>query len=668
MPSQPYMYEPPQRFSATSDTLYGFDPKAVTKASRMPPKKPPPKKQDGPLIDFNRHPDSYLVTPYQSNVRPFNPRTKVVIKWVRWGQLAVRILQLIGAIGLLICVICIKGTQDTEGWIIRVPAACDILCSLYAIYHLVRPARSRTASSSASYHFFTLIIDTGLIPFYVFTAMLAKTNLSEAPGTEGRWRSFFKADESTNKILTSTWLTSVTVGGLHLVSIGVGLYLVLVFRKISRLPPDMNPLEDNLTSRRSTKHKHKTSSLSEITAPPEKRFSDMSGSTCVSSPSRSSHAQDEPLIRDVRTIPFAQSRRNSDCNYNPHNPRSARESRTYLPDQVYQQPRSSRTSRTNVHSRTGSMSPTKLELKDLPIKLSTKSLGGYDSMSPSSSPDRSPVRSARSMKRQSMKSDNWFVHPEAEAASDEDDEPTAAHPLVRRYSFERDDDITLYADIVNNSGPLSPLSDGEQTGHLRPEPLRMNPPTPSPKPTHTPPPPMPFQSNVGSISSEHSSGIGRALTINSSVTRTTDAWGYFPGQHAGAPVVEPAGTHSNFSSPSRSPTRNGGGKRYYGDLRAAQEGIAGRYQQKHNADLLGARLGANGGGTTKRLMGRSPERPAYARVESSPRVVSRSGVDVDGADGNNGDLGLMRGRVVSGKMAEEGLVGVVTRRKVSGMA
>ncbi|KAF4302014.1 hypothetical protein GTA08_BOTSDO10321 [Botryosphaeria dothidea] len=630
MPSQPYMYEPPQRFSATSDTLYGFDPKA-----------------DGPLMDFNRHPDSYLVTPYQSNARPFNPRTKVVIKWVRWGQLAVRILQLIGAIGLLICVICIKGTQDTEGWIIRVPAAFDILCCLYAIYHLVRPARSRTASSSASYHFFTLIIDTGLIPFYVFTAMLAKTNLSEAPGTEGRWRSFFNADESTNKILSSTWLTSVTVGGLHLVSIGVGLYLVLVFRKISRLPPDMNPLEDNLTSRRSTKHKHKTSSLSEITAPPEKRFSDMSG--------RPYHLHS---LGGTLTATTILTTRAPPVN---HAPTFQTRSTSSL---VQTAP-----SRTNVYSRTGSMSPTKLELKDLPIKLSTKSLGGYDSMSPSSSPDRSPVRSARSMKRQSMKSDNWFVHPEAEAASDEDDEPTAAHPLVRRYSFERDDDIALYADIVNNSGPLSPLSDGEQTGHLRPEPLRMNPPTPSPKPTHTPPPPMPFQSTVGSISSEHSSGIGRALTINSSVTRTTDAWGYFPGQHAGAPVVEPAGTHSNFSSPSRSPTRNGGGKRYYGDLRAAQEGIAGRYQQKHNnADLLGARLGANGGGTTKRSMGRSPERPAYARVESSPRVVSRSGVDVDGADGNNGDLGLMRGRVVSGKMAEEGLVGVVTRRKVSGMA
>ncbi|EKG14208.1 hypothetical protein MPH_08583 [Macrophomina phaseolina MS6] len=662
MPSQPYMYEPPQRFSATSDTLYGFDPKAVTKASRMPPKRPPPKQQDGPLIDFNKHPDSYLVTPYQSNVKPFNPRTKVAIKWVRVAQLTLRILQLIGAVGLLICVICIKGTQDTEGWIIRVPAAFDILCCLYAVYHLIRPAKSRTASSSASYHFFTLIIDTGLTPFYVFTAMLAKTNLAEAPGTEGRWRSFFTAEDATNKLLLSTWLTSVTVGALHLLAIGLGLYLVLVFRKIARLPPDMNPLEDNLTSRRGTKHKYKTSSLSEITSPPEKRFSDMSGSTCVSSPSRSSHAQDEPMMPDVRTMPFARSRRNSDCNYNPHNPHSARESRTYLPDQIYQQPRSSRASRSNVNSRTGSVSPTKLDLKSLPIKLSANSLGGYDSMSPSSSPERSPARS----KHQSLKSDNWFVYPEAEAASD-DDEPTANQPLVRRYSFERDDDTALYADIVANAGPLSPLSDGEQTGHLRPEPLRMNPPTPSPK-NGTPPPPMPFQSAVGSISSEHSSGIGRALTINSTVTRTTDAWGYFPGQnhYHGS---EPAGTYSNFSSPSRSPTRNGRGTpRYYGDLRSAPEGIAGKYNKNNDHNLLGHRLGlgANGGGT-KRAMGKSPERPGYERVESSPRVVSRSGVDVDGGDAA-GDLGLMRGRAVSGKMAEEGLVGVVTRRKVSGMA
>ncbi|KAL1620565.1 hypothetical protein SLS56_009591 [Neofusicoccum ribis] len=693
MPSQPYMYAPPQRYSATSDTLYGFDPKAVTKASRSPPKKPPPKNQDGPLIDWNKHPDSYLVAPYgRTSVKPISPKVKVAIKWTRWVQLAFRVLQLVGAVGMLICVICIKGTQDTEGWIIRVPAGLDIVCGLYAVYHLVRPAKARAPSSSAGYHFFAVVIDTGLIPFYVFTALLANSNRQEAPGTEGRWRTVFTTDDATDKILLTTWLTSVTTGGLHLISIGLGLYLVLVFRKIARLPADLNPLEDNLTSRRSTRHKHKTSSLSDITLAPEKRFSDMSGSTVVSSPTRSSHAQEDPLIPDVRTMPFLHSRNNSDCAYNPHNPRSARQSRTYLPDQIYQQPGSTRTSRTNVYRRDGSMSPTKLELKDLPMKISTKSLGGYDSMSPSSSPERSPVRSARSMKRESLKSDNWFVYPEAEAGANDDDdddddhERSAQQPLVRRYSFEADDDgpnapLNIYKDIEDH-GPLSPLSDGERTGYLRPEPLRMNPPTPSPQPPSTPPPPMPFQSAVGSISSDHSSNIGRALTINSSVTRTTDNWTFFPNGRA---TPQPAGTHSNFSSPSRSPTKRA--SRYYGDLRAATEGITGRpaagppapapavalaYTDAQAQQLLGARLGLAGGGT-KRAMGRSPERPGYERVESSPRVVSRSGVDVEVVDG--GDLGLMGGRrVVSGKVAEEGLAGGwlggegVVRRKVSGMA
>ncbi|EOD43603.1 hypothetical protein UCRNP2_9684 [Neofusicoccum parvum UCRNP2] len=625
MPSQPYMYAPPQRYSATSDTLYGFDPKAVTKASRSPPKKPPPKNQDGPLIDWNKHPDSYLVAPYgRTSVKPISPKVKVAIKWTRWVQLAFRVLQLVGAVGMLICVICIKGTQDTEGWIIRVPAGLDIVCGLYAVYHLVRPAKARAPSSSAGYHFFAVVIDTGLIPFYVFTALLANSNRQEAPGTEGRWRTVFTTDDATDKILLTTWLTSVTTGGLHLISIGLGLYLILVFRKIARLPADLNPLEDNLTSRRSTRHKHKTSSLSDITLAPEKRFSDMSGSTVVSSPTRS-------------------------------------------------------------------MSPTKLELKDLPMKISTKSLGGYDSMSPSSSPERSPVRSARSMKRESLKSDNWFVYPEAEAGANDDDdddddhERSAQQPLVRRYSFEADDDgpnapLNIYKDIEDH-GPLSPLSDGERTGYLRPEPLRMNPPTPSPQPPSTPPPPMPFQSAVGSISSDHSSNIGRALTINSSVTRTTDNWTFFPNGRA---TPQPAGTHSNFSSPSRSPTKRA--SRYYGDLRAATEGITGRpaagpppapavalaYTDAQAQQLLGARLGLAGGGT-KRAMGRSPERPGYERVESSPRVVSRSGVDVEVVDG--GDLGLMGGRrVVSGKVAEEGLAGGwlggegVVRRKVSGMA
>ena len=50
-----------------------------------------------------------------------SPRTKSRIKLIRIAQLVLRICELIGAVGMLFCVICIKGTDATTGWIIRVP-------------------------------------------------------------------------------------------------------------------------------------------------------------------------------------------------------------------------------------------------------------------------------------------------------------------------------------------------------------------------------------------------------------------------------------------------------------------------------------------------------------------------------------------------------------------
>lgn len=67
---------------------------------------------------------AYIPRPYGNlNWKPMSPRTKVKVKYVRWAQLLFRILSLAGAIGMLVCVICIKGTQGTEGWIIRVPVS-----------------------------------------------------------------------------------------------------------------------------------------------------------------------------------------------------------------------------------------------------------------------------------------------------------------------------------------------------------------------------------------------------------------------------------------------------------------------------------------------------------------------------------------------------------------
>jgi hypothetical protein len=112
---QPHIYyDAPQGDS-------GFNPKSVTMASRLPPPAPK-KKQDGPLIDFNRHPDSYLILPYGTrDVKPMGKRTKAYIKIVRWVQLALRVFTLLGAVGVLLCGIFIRGAADTEGYIMRIP-------------------------------------------------------------------------------------------------------------------------------------------------------------------------------------------------------------------------------------------------------------------------------------------------------------------------------------------------------------------------------------------------------------------------------------------------------------------------------------------------------------------------------------------------------------------
>ena len=57
------------------------------------------------------------------NWKPMSPQTRIHVKIARGTQLFLRACALISAIGLLICVICLKGTDNTLGWIIRV-AVC----------------------------------------------------------------------------------------------------------------------------------------------------------------------------------------------------------------------------------------------------------------------------------------------------------------------------------------------------------------------------------------------------------------------------------------------------------------------------------------------------------------------------------------------------------------
>ncbi|KAF2472893.1 uncharacterized protein BDR25DRAFT_258398 [Lindgomyces ingoldianus] len=684
---QPYLYN--QQRNSIYDVPEVFNPKAVTMASREPPTSKP--KQEGPLVNFNRHPDSYLILPYgKTNAKPMSPKHKVAIKVTRWIQLFLRTINLCGAIGMLLCGIFIRGAQDTEGYIMRIPPGIDIINCLYAIYHLLRAAKGRPPGSSASYHFFALVMDAGLIPFYVFTAMLAIRNYNEEAGTNGRWRTFFPTDEETNKVLHAAWLTATALGGLHCASLFLDLYLVLVFRKIARLPPDMNPLEENLTSRRKRKHKHKNSSISAITPLTEddKRFSAMSAGTTVVG---SRHSQADPLMGekdlpppDVSKVPFMHTRTNSDVAYSPHTPSSALQSRHSL----YSQPASAHQSRADLHRRQDlyrkddsddneTLAQRKSFLAQQAIKRSSRPNSMVSSKqefyTPPTTADKNGDSDDISLQdnRESLQTDNWFVHGRSV------DEPEQDHCNPgKRTMFPSKTQTQGY-----NAVPMEyDVSDEEFEPPMMPQPLRMNPPTPPPTKTFT--------------------SEARSTPQPASLQRT----------HTTTSI-------SSEATFSRSPTRASTPKtRYYGDLKAATQGIrSGGYSPANspsasptkssftpnNLPSAVKKYTTNSPSTAKNYASNSPlslDKKNYASIRrtgetsytpvknQSPRVVSRSGVDYEGDysfDGDTSDLGIPgRRRDVSGKVAEEGRGGVanlasrwggmrgsgLTYRKVSGVA
>ena len=79
----------------------------------------------------------------------------------------------------------------------------------------------------------------------------------EPVNASGHWSTLLGGDEATTGTVFATFITSVVTGTIQLISLALSIYLGVIFRKISRLPPDMNPLEANLTSR----HKRKKSSI-----------------------------------------------------------------------------------------------------------------------------------------------------------------------------------------------------------------------------------------------------------------------------------------------------------------------------------------------------------------------------------------------------------------------
>ncbi|CAG5153299.1 uncharacterized protein ALTATR162_LOCUS3119 [Alternaria atra] len=692
---QPYMYAS-QRDSMidTDPTRSTFNPKAITMASRMPPP-PPKKKQEGPLIDFNKHPDSYLILPYgNTNAKPMSPKTKVFIDIARWTQFSLRILTLLGAVGVLLCGIFIRGAQDTEGYILRIPPGVDLVVSLYAIYHLIRNPKTRPAGSSASYHFFALVTDAGFIPFYVFTVLMARRNSDKEAGTVGRWRTMFPTDGETNIVLMTTWITAIATGGLHLISAVIDMYLAILFRNISKLPPDMNPLEDNLTSRRKTKHKYKNSSISAIiplTSDQEKRFSDQSTIAGDRSSKTPSYIYSDIPSPNKSQVAFMHTRTDSETTYSPHTPASARQSKERF--SMYSQPPSAHQSRKELNHRDDLChqdedNQTLAQRKSmLSEQANIKRHSRTDAYITNSSKQdfHTPPATARSLKQeasgdlslqrnsqQSLKNDNWFVHPEQEDEYDENH--LAPAPKQSMFSMNGNkgyNTVSRYEDVSD--------VDDEAEEPMMPEPLRMNPLSQNPPSPLPSPPPTDAFTNNNQKNTPPPSGLQRTLTTTSiSTEKTFDR------------------SHSRSGTPK---------SRYYGNLKAATEGVRSA-NSPSNSPSASPTKGSSvrnpnhfPSATKQYAVNAPPPVPQHNLVNSpftlhkksytsikrtgeanytpvkgqSPRVISRSGVDyINPYEFDDSDLGMPgRRRDVSGKIAEEGRGGGwsgMKQRTVSGVA
>jgi hypothetical protein len=500
----------------------------------------------------------------------------------------------------------------------------------------------------------------------------------------------FPTDIETDKVLRTLWLTGIAVAGLHLLSLFLDLYLLVVFRKITKLPPDMNPLEDNLTSRRNTKHKHKNSSISAIThltGQNEKRFSDQS----TVAGNRLSQA-DPLLAKDIPSpeksqIAFMHTRTDSEMTYSPHTPHSARQSKERM--SMYSQPPSAYQSRKSLNHRNDlhqrddvDDNETLAQRKSfLSQQANIKRHSRNNSYVTTSSKNDyyTPPATARTDKhegdsdlplqkdsRESLQDDNWFVYPEENDGPKQEEHNLAPPPKQSLLSSNQ---------AYHTLSPYEDVSDVENERELEkpmvPQPLRMNPPTPPPTQTydqkHNTPPP----------------GLKRTQTTTSV---STDA------------------TFNRSQSQSRSGTPK---SRYYGDLRAATKGIKNgssanspstsptkgsfRDQPNHFPSATKAYISntpppsrspvKNSPFTLDKKSYTSVRRTgdtAYSPVKSqSPRVISRSGVDyMNPYEFDDSDLGTPgRRRDASGKIAEEGRGGAgaggwggMTYRKVSGMA
>lgn len=293
--------------------------------------------------------------------------------------------------------------------------------------------------------FFASFFDLSFVPFYAFGAYESNTQ-------DSLWVTDFSDTHLTHIFTTAVFYCAAVGGGLFLVSFFLSAYLAITFRKITNLPPDMNPLEDNLTSR----HKRNKSSISTTTTISEKRIS-----APLQSNRSSATAYDD--LTNPRTISFLQTRTGSTESFSTYKttPPPSRDARLDLPSRQYQiKINSARSSVADLKRNSyGASSPpkrasyTEIPLSDTGSKDAPHHIGNieeawFTAKSLNSKPSRvsSPEKGSYQPIEQPYDSENFSLgHPN----------PLEANPPTPRHSV-----------FLNRDSPLSEISSNRTGGDI----------------------------------------------------------------------------------------------------------------------------------------------------------------------------------------------------------
>lgn len=362
---------------------------------------------------------------------------------------------------------------------------------VYGIWHHARPAGSRTPASSAAYQLFAAFTDLATLPFYTFGAFAVRNRSQD-------WTTLLPDQSLNDYFVPADYYTLIGAAGLHLISLGISLWLGLMFRRIANMPPDMNPLEDHLTARG---HKRNKSSIAtSYTAMSE-------DSRRLSTPledRRRSGAPYETLTRPP-SIPFMHTRSGS------RDSAISITSKHDLPSRQYGvQPSNS--------PRNSVTSP--IDLKRLSRPASGR--GSYTEIpiheTGSPRPDSGVDLPSPSGARQAKFTEAWYASESlinrtqqrqramnAAAAKNAATRTRAYEALAQRYDDDSDDDSDRENNMRPDPADVSDLYDSVLGGTMHPNPLRSNP-TPTSSTLSAAPPPVPLHGTSSG------NGVPRAKT------------------------------------------------------------------------------------------------------------------------------------------------------------